>query len=128
MPTIPTQKPVEVQKTYGIWWIPAIGITAPPNGPWRLVCSFRLGRDTGESVIDPNDPNEKPLLDRNGDPVTRIEFLPEELGGKVVSLRIDDLQKLAREKAASGDTRWRDAIDVFIRLCAEYANETGKIT
>jgi hypothetical protein len=105
--------------TYDEWYLTRFEVYPDPAGPWRASIEFVAARDTGETLLD----GDEPALSGDGSPRTIYELHRPETR----NIAIPDLNQLARDKAAAGDPRFLQALSLVLTLAAEHGQETGAI-
>lgn len=128
MATITSGTPVAVSAEYGEWFIPSMNINARPDGEWSLTAIFTRSRTTTDTVMTTDDDGEAtPLLDRSGGEVKKVEFLVTNDGSHQRVHTVQDIQKMAREADADGDSSLKDAIDTILTYLTTDAFTKGTI-
>ena len=129
MAVIKSATPVAIAEEFGEWFIPSMNISADPAGEWKLTAIFTRSRTLDETVMTTNEDGEAtPLLDRAGGEVKKVDFLVRSDGSHQVVHTIPDIQKVACEAAAAGDTSLKDAIDTILTFLTVDAFTKGAIS
>jgi hypothetical protein len=106
--------------TYDEWYMTRFEVYPDPTGPWRASIEFVAARDTGETLLEDDG---EPSLSGDGSERTIYELFRDESR----RIEIADLNQLARDKAAAGDSRFLQALGLVLTLAAEHGQETGAI-
>jgi hypothetical protein len=115
--TSPTTVPAV---TYDEWYMTRFEVYPDPSGPWRASIEFVAARDTDEALLEDDG---QPALSGDGSERTIYELHRSEAR----TIAIPDLNQLARDKAAAGDSRFLEALGLVLTLAAEHGQETGAI-